>query len=219
MEERGWKPPGPQTAETFWDEFQQSGSWVATTRGEHTPAELVGDRAARFDLWPQKLLADATTLTGTPVPGDALYPAMREAVPAGGAADHPLQLLLFDTNTLWGGRTALTPVLLELSGHREDIGWDSWVEINPETAQRHHIETGDRVRIESAAGSLVTRARIAPVVPPDAVAMPRGLGHRHFGRFANGVGVNPMLLVSPIPDRWTGASILETRVRLTRAQA
>ncbi len=221
MEERGWKAPGPQTAEAFWEEFRRAGSWVAVPRGAHSPTELLGDRGARFDFWPARLRADAAALGGTPVPDDAAYRGAGEA-PAAGAADpalYPLRLLLFDTNTLWAGRTAATPVLLEMSGFREDIGWESWVEIHPETARRHRIEPGDRVRLESPAGSLRARARIAPVVPPDAVAMPRGLGHRHFGRFATGVGVNPLALVSPVLDRWTGGAILETRVRLARAQA
>jgi anaerobic selenocysteine-containing dehydrogenase len=219
MEERGWKAPGPQTPATFWEEFRRSGSWVAASRGEHSPAELFGDREARFEFWPQRLLADAQKLEGAPVGDDAVYKGAPQAANAAGPSEHPLHLLLFDTNTLWAGRTVLTPVLLEMSGFREDIGWDSWVEIHPETARRNRIQAGDRVRVESATGSVVARARVAPVVPPDAVAMPRGLGHRHFGRFATGVGVNPLSLLPPILDRWTGAAILQTRVRLTRMQA
>lgn len=221
MEERGWKAPGPGSAEAFWEEFQRAGSWVSAPRGEHSPAEILGDRRERFDFWPARLRAEAGRLTGAPVPDDAPYLGTGEA-PAAGAADpalYPLRLLLFDTNSLWAGRAAMTPVLLEMSGFREDVGWDSWVEIHPETARRHRVEEGDRVRLESAAGSLFVRARIAPVVPPDAVAMPRGLGHHHFGRFANGVGVNPLALVSPVLDRWTGSAILGARVRVTRAQA
>lgn len=221
MEERGWKAPGPLTAEAFWEEFRRSGSWVDAPRGEHSPAELMGDRTERFDMWPERLLADARKLGGTPVADDALYRGPPQAADAGaaGRSGHPLRLLLFDTNTLWAGRAALTPVLLELSGFREDIGWDSWVEIHPETARRERIQAGDRVRLDSPAGSLLARARITPVVPPDAVAMPRGLGHRHFGRFATGVGVNPLALVTPALDRWTGSAILEARVRLTPAPA
>ena len=219
MEERGWKAPGPRTPESFWEEFRHSGSWVAASRGEHSPAELLGDRDARFEFWPQRLLADAQRLEGAPVGDDALYRGARPAADAAASSDPPLHRLLFDTNTLWAGRTVLTPVVLEMSGFREDIGWDSWVEIHPDTARRHGIQAGDRVRVESATGSVRARARIAPVVPPDAVAMPRGLGHRHFGRFATGVGVNPMALIPPGLDRWTGAAILQTRVRLTRMQA
>jgi len=220
MEERGWKAPGPQTVDAFWEEFRRSGSWVAASRGEHSPSELLGDNSARFDLWPARLRADAASLEGAPPSDDAPYQG--GAAPRRAAAepsDYPLSLLLFDTNALWAGRTALTPLLLELSGFREDIGWDSWVEIHPETARRHQVESGDLVRLDSPAGSLLARARIAPLVPPDAVAMPRGLGHKHFGRFANGVGVNPLTLVSPAIARWTGNAIIEARVRLSRAPA
>ncbi len=219
MEERGWKAPGPQTPQTFWDEFTRSGSWVASSRGEHSPSELFGDREARFEFWPQRLLADAQQLEGAPVGDDAVYKGTRQAAGAAAPNERPLELLLFDTNTLWAGRTVLTPVILEMSGFREDIGWDSWVEIHPETARRLRIQAGDRVRVESATGSVLARARIAPVVPPGAVAMPRGLGHRHFGRFADGVGVNPLSLIPSVRDRWTGTAVLRTRVRLARMQA
>jgi anaerobic selenocysteine-containing dehydrogenase len=218
MEERGWLAPGPQTVDAFWEEFRRSGAWVAASRGERSPAELLGDTGTRFDLWPERLRVDAASLEGASVPVDAPYGDGGELRRA--TADpvkYPLRLLLFDTNTLWAGRTALTPLMLELSGLREDIGWDSWVEIHPETARRLRVEPGDRVRLDSPAGSLLVRARIAPVVPPDAVAMPRGLGHQHFGSFANGVGVNPLTLVSPAVGRWTGESIIEARVQLSRA--
>jgi hypothetical protein len=59
---------------------------------------------------------------------------------------------------------------------------------------------------------------VAPLVPPDAVAMPRGLGHRHFGRFASGVGANPTALVALRLDAWTGVAMLPTRVRLAAAR-
>jgi anaerobic selenocysteine-containing dehydrogenase len=126
---------------------------------------------------------------------------------------------VFDTNTLWRGRTALTPVLMELTGSREDIAWDSWVEIHPATAAHLGVRDGDRVQLQSAAGSLVTRARLASVVPPDAIAMPRGLGHRHFGRFANGVGANPITLLAARSDPRTGSTVLVTRVRITPVHA
>ncbi|MFN8176867.1 MAG: molybdopterin-dependent oxidoreductase [bacterium] len=220
MEERGWRAPGPETVDAFWEGFRRSGAWVAASRGELTPLELLGGTDTRFDLWAARLRADATSVEGKPVPVDAPYgdtSELRRASPD--PMVYPLRLLLFDTNTLWAGRTALTPLMLELSGHREDIGWDSWVEMHPETARRLRVEPGDRVRLESPAGSLLVRARIAPIVPPDAVAMPRGLGHQHFGSFASGVGVNPLALVTPAAGRWTGTTILEARVQVSRVPA
>ena len=219
METRGWKVGGPTTSAGFWEAFRQSGSWVDVPSVERSPREVLGRDTERFSFWPARLLRDAAQLGGAPVEGEAFYPGANGATTEGRAENEaagafPLRLLLFDTNSLWAGRTALTPLMLEMAGFREDIAWDSWVEIHPETARRSGIKQGDRVRLESSAGSLVTRARLADVIPPDAVAMPRGLGHRHFGRFASGAGTNPVALVSPSQDLWTGVAVFGTRVRL-----
>lgn len=221
MQERGWKPPGPQTAEAFWDEFHRSGSWIDAPRSERSPSALLDGGVRRFDFWPDRLYRDIEKLGGTPAAQDAPYRVAEDTghTATGEAASYPLRLLLFDTNVLWGGRTALTPLVLEMSGFREDIGWDSWVEIHPETARRDRIESGDRVRLDSPLGSILVRARVVSAVPPDAVAMPRGLGHSHYGRFATGIGVNPLALLSSAVDPWTGSPVLEARVRLSRAHA
>jgi anaerobic selenocysteine-containing dehydrogenase len=223
MEARGWKVGGPPTAAAFWEAFRQSGSWIDDPGAERSPRGILGRGVERFDFWPAQLLRDAAKLEGTPVTSETIYVgadgAPTEGPPENAAAEaFPLRLLLFDVNTVWAGRTALTPVMLEMTGFREDIAWDSWVEIHPDTARRSGIRQGDRVRLDSPAGSLLARARLAPVVPPDAVAMPRGLGHRHFGRFASDVGANPVALVSPVPDRWTGAAAFGARIRLARVR-
>jgi menaquinone reductase, molybdopterin-binding-like subunit len=220
MEVRGWKAGGPATPGAFWEAFQRSGSWADVPSAERSPTGVLGRGVDHFSFWPAAFYRDAGVLEGAPVGQEAIYEGTYGTANksrSGNTADHsyPLRLLLFDTNTLWSGRTALTPVMLEMTGHREDIAWSSWVEIHPETARRGGITQGARVRLESPAGSLVTRARIVSVVPPDVVAMPRGLGHRHFGRFASGVGANPMELVAAGSDPRTGVMDSDTRVRLT----
>jgi anaerobic selenocysteine-containing dehydrogenase len=222
MEARGWRIAGPETPAAFWQGLRRVGAWVDVPHVERSPADLLGPGIEHFSLCPDPLLRDVRKLTGTHVEPLAVYtgppgPADENNAAKAAPDTYPLRLLLFDTNTLWGGRTALTPLMLEMTGHRQDVAWDSWVEIHPETAARLRIEEGDQVRLESPVGSLVTRALVAPVVPVDVVAMPRGLGHRDFGRFANGVGANPLPLVPPRTDAWTGAPVLAALVRITRA--
>jgi anaerobic selenocysteine-containing dehydrogenase len=224
IETRGWKVEGPASPAAFWGALCESAGWVDSPDVGRSPVEVLGRGVGRFSFREEPFLRDLQRLTGPSVTDggpDAGREEVATAAPSGGTARgaYPFDLLLFDTNTLWRGRTALTPLLLELTGAREDIAWDSWVEIHPVTAERLGICAGDRVRLESAAGSLVTRARLAPVVPRDAVAMPRGLGHRHYGRFANGVGANPATLLPARSDPRTGAPVLVTRVRLTPARA
>jgi len=224
MESRGWKVAGPASPAAFWEALRSSGAWVDVPRAERSPADLLGPGIERYRFWPAPLLAEAARVAGSPVAAEAIYMGPKAAALGGAERDDdagafPMHLLLFDTNTVWGGRTALTPLMLEMTGHREDIAWDSWLEIHPDTARRLRVENGDRVRVESAAGSLVTRARLAPVVPPDAVAMLRGLGHRRFGRFATGIGAHAPSLVPAQVDVWTGTAITTTRVRVTPAKA
>jgi anaerobic selenocysteine-containing dehydrogenase len=218
MESRGWKVAGPATREAFWSGLREAGAWVDAPRTEHSPDEVLGPGVERFDFWPERLMRNAGALAGRPPAAETIY-AGEPAPPSGDEGTFPLRLLLFDTNTLWAGRTARTPLMLELAGHREEVAWDSWVEIHPDTARAHGIADADQVRIESATGWLVARARVAHVVPRDAVAMPRGLGHRHFGRFANGVGADPMPLLPGRSARWTGAPVHAARVRIAGRQA
>jgi menaquinone reductase, molybdopterin-binding-like subunit len=218
VESRGWKLEGPRSVPEFWQALRESGSWADAPSIERTPAELLGGGTARFEFWPGALIRDVRRIAGGAAGDESIYDRQvgttSEPTPEGESRGaYPLDLLVFDTNTIWRGRTALTPLLLELTGSREDIAWDSWIEIHPTTAERHGIRDGTRLRIESPTGQVVARARITSVVSPDAVAMPRGLGHSHFGRFANGVGANAMSLIPVRVDPLTGAALLVARVR------
>lgn len=224
IETRGWKPESAASAAAFWQSLRESGSWVDAPSVERTPSELLPVGDGRFSFWPDELLRDLRRLAGAAAGDEALYLGRDDTVPGAGSdratlGKYPLDLLLFDTNTLWRGRTALTPLLLELTGSREDIAWDSWAEIHPDTAVRHGIRDGTRVQLEFPAGRLVARARLSSRVPPDSVAMPRGLGHRSFGRFAKNVGANPLSMVANRPDPLTGAGVLATRVRFASDRA
>ncbi len=56
--------------------------------------------------------------------------------------------------------------------------------INPETARARGIREGDRVKVSSATGSLITRVRFSHGVHPRVVTLTEGLGHSQLGKFA-----------------------------------
>ena len=96
--------------------------------------------------------------------------------------------------------------------------WSSWVEINPQTAERLQIAQGDLVEITSTQGSLRAPAMIFPGIAPDVVAMPVGNGHEVFTRYASGRGVNPMTIIAPVSEADTGSlAWAATRVKIARA--
>ena len=56
-----------------------------------------------------------------------------------------------------------------------------------------------------------------PGIAPDAVAMPVGQGHTNFTRYATGVGVNPIAILSPAIVADTNVlAWSSTRVKIAR---
>jgi anaerobic selenocysteine-containing dehydrogenase len=83
------------------------------------------------------------------------------------------------------------PWLQELPDPTTTVMWNTWVEINPETAKKHGIEDDDVVTIKSEAGEVKAAVYLYPAIHPDVIAMPFGQGHTAYGQFAAGRGVNP----------------------------
>jgi anaerobic selenocysteine-containing dehydrogenase len=73
--------------------------------------------------------------------------------------------------------------------------WNTWVEINPETAHELGIDNDDVVKIISEAGEVEAPAYLYPAIRPDTIAMPFGQGHTAYGRYAQGRGANPANLL------------------------
>jgi anaerobic selenocysteine-containing dehydrogenase len=96
--------------------------------------------------------------------------------------------------------------------------WSSWVEINPQTAERLKLAQGDLVDVTSSQGTVRAPVMIFPGIAPDIVAMPVGQGHEVFSRYATGRGVNPISILAPATEAETGAlAWAATRVKIARA--
>jgi anaerobic selenocysteine-containing dehydrogenase len=96
--------------------------------------------------------------------------------------------------------------------------WSNWVEINPRTAEKLQVATGDLVEIASQHGTVRAPVVITPGIAPDVVAMPVGQGHETFTRYASGRGSNPIGILAPVAVPETGAlAWAATRVKVTRA--
>ena len=136
----------------------------------------------------------------------------------GDAAQYPLHLLPYLSQQFGDGSAAHLPWLQEMPDPLTSAMWSSWVEINPQTAERMHIAQGDLVDVRSPQGVVRAPAMIFPGIAPDVIAMPVGQGHEHFTRYASGRGVNPMTILGAVTDAETGAlAWAATRVAIARA--
>jgi molybdopterin-containing oxidoreductase family iron-sulfur binding subunit len=93
------------------------------------------------------------------------------------------------------GRGANKPWLLENPDPITKITWQSWVEMHPDTAAKIDVREGEIVELSSPHGKLRAQVYIYPGVRPDTLAMPLGLGHTEYGRYAKGRGVTPLALL------------------------
>jgi anaerobic selenocysteine-containing dehydrogenase len=136
----------------------------------------------------------------------------------GAEKDFPLHFLPYPSQMLLDGSLAHLPWLQETPDPVSTAMWGTWVEINPRTAAQMGIRLGDLVEVTSQHGSLRAPALISPGIAPDAVAMPVGQGHEHFGRYASGRGANPLAILAPMIEPETGAlAWAATRVRISRS--
>jgi anaerobic selenocysteine-containing dehydrogenase len=129
--------------------------------------------------------------------------------------EFPFHLIHYKLMTTAEGRGANQPFLQEIFGPHIKEKWDSWVEINPETAQKRGIKDGDLVWVESKAGKVKAKARLFPGTRTNCVHIPYGQGHKAYGRWAKGRGINPNDLLVREYDYLGGfLSYFSTRVKV-----
>ena len=123
---------------------------------------------------------------------------------------------------LYDGRGANKPWLQEIPDPVTQIVWDSWAEIHPDTAAQLGLKQDyestrlyagiNVIEVSTPAGSVELGVTISPVVKPGVIAVPLGQGHTDYGRYANGIGVNPW---SFLPE---GQPYLQVSVRVTEKE-
>jgi len=109
------------------------------------------------------------------------------------------------------------PWLQELPDPTTTVMWNTWIEINPETAHELGIENDDVVKIVSEAGEVEAPVYLYPAIHPDVIAMPFGQGHRAFGRYAQGRGTNPADLLGPHFNEAGDLAFAGMKVRIEKA--
>jgi anaerobic selenocysteine-containing dehydrogenase len=156
----------------------------------------------------------------TPPPATPGKPASYAEPQFDGAANqYPFHFLPYASQQFLDGSAAHLPWLQEMPDVLSTAMWTSWVEINPQTANKLGISTGDLVEVTSSQGTLHSPAVISPGIAPDVIGMPVGQGHQNFTRYASGKGANPISILAPVKEPETGAlAWADTRVRIAKAE-
>lgn len=172
--------------EVIWARFQQFGGW-----------------------WPAEASAAAEAPDVVPASGAATVPEASEG-------EYPYHLHLFMSPLLGDGRGASQPWLQGSPDPMTTISWQTWVEINPETAAELDVENGDIVELASPNGTIEAQVYVYPAIRPDTVAVVLGQGHAALGRYAQDRGSNPVRLVGLPENSGDNLAWAATRVKVTR---
>jgi hypothetical protein len=115
-----------------------------------------------------------------------------------------------------GEAGANIPWLQELADPTTTVMWNTWVEINPHTAEELGIEDDDIVRIVSEAGTVEASVYKYPAIRPDTIAMPFGQGHTAYGIYAQGRGSNPTDILGAHFNEAGDLAFMGMKVRLEK---
>lgn len=130
--------------------------------------------------------------------------------------DHPFHLLVYPSQNLTDGSGANRPWLQETPDPMTTALWDTWVEINTETAHELGLENDDIVRLITPVGEITAIVYHYPAIRPDVIAVPTGQGHTHFGRFANLIGSNPFKIIPSLQNAAADLAFAAARVRIEK---
>jgi molybdopterin-containing oxidoreductase family iron-sulfur binding subunit len=200
---------GAFQAKTFADYLRESWQALAKSVAPKAPFEAFWEEALRRGgYW-----ADVPTAKVGLQPGakpGAAAPGLE------GGADDPV-LLVVPSSRHYDGRSANKVWLHEAPDPMTQVVYASWVEVPQETARSLGVRTGDVLRVESPHGAIETPAFVSETLVAGAVAIPAGLGHTAYGRFARGVGQSPYALLPAEPAAASGGRRwLGVRVRLQK---
>lgn len=78
------------------------------------------------------------------------------------------------------------------------------VEINPKTGTTHGLVDGKEAVLKTPQGQVTVKVGFFEGIMPGIIAMPKGLGHKAFGKYLKGKGANYNALVAPVEDPLSG---------------
>jgi anaerobic selenocysteine-containing dehydrogenase/Fe-S-cluster-containing dehydrogenase component len=105
------------------------------------------------------------------------------------------------------GRGANRPWLCEVPDPLTKVAWQTPVLMHPETLAQKGLKQGDVVQIETEWGGVEAAIYETQGVRPGLLVMGIGQGHVAYGRYAQGMGLNPIALLPPDVEPESGAPL------------
>jgi anaerobic selenocysteine-containing dehydrogenase len=218
LERGGWAAPSYRTFEEFWKQVREKGGWWDPIYDFKEWNRVFRTPSKKFEFYAQALEQTLPPTVSKEMKDSSLLPHWEGSRKETDEKTYPFHLHTFKTMALTGSRNTNQPWLQSIVGEYLFERWETWLEINAETAHRLGISDRDWIWVESQKGKIKVRARLYKGAMPDVVSISFGGGHRSGGRWATGLGENPHRLLGDDLDPITGYPITgSTRVRIYKA--
>lgn len=215
LERGGWAAPSYRSFEEFWKLLQEKGGWWDPIYDFKEWGRVFKTPSKKFEFYSQALKQVHPPSLSKDL---SFLPHQEKSQKGTDKKEYPFHLNVFRTMTLTGGRNANQPWLQASVGSYVAERWETWVEINPETANRLGVNDEDWVWIESPKGKMKARAKYYKGAMPEVVSIPFGEGHRSGGRWSEALGENPYRLIEGDLDPLTGYPVKDsTMVKIYKA--
>lgn len=235
LQQRGWQIGRYASYEEFWDRLLEHSGWWNPIRKKKSWREVFRTPSGKFEFYSQLLRTSVERLIdkagGRKSPqnvelvlnrlnisarGDSVFLPHHEQVPY--EEDMPMHLITFHVLPNPDGQGSNLPMMQEMFGYTARHYWSSWVEIHPETAAAYGIADGAWIWVETSIGRVKVQAKLSQAIVPNVIAIPFGLGHTSYGRYAKGHGVNPHWIIRNLYDLISGKPALEaTKAKISLA--
>jgi len=181
------------------------------------PASYKSDPASDEHSWNNVLANGVINVETTDQPLSVAKVALSAPAISADDSQYPLHLVPSGRLGLWDGRHANLPWLQEAPDQISKVVWDSWAELHPNTAKKLGIKSGNIIKVQSKQGEVKLKAVLLKSTHPDVIAIPMGQGHTEYGRYATGLGVNPLKILATETESKTGElAMYATRVKVSK---
>jgi anaerobic selenocysteine-containing dehydrogenase len=185
----GWTSDQYSSFDDFWDSLLEAGGWW----------NPFGDKEA---------FSPKINLTGK-------FPGKFETIET--PFKNKLALNVFRNNLDYRGSMSLNPVLVEQFGHNWSVFYNTWVEINPETARHFSFDDRSNAFIKTSKGKFPAIVVYNSSVLIGNLDVPFGLGHNILGDKS---GINPLMFTENIFDKVSGKpSLTETKAEIVSSSS
>jgi len=186
-----------ESFDKFWEGLVREGAWY------HLESTGVGGQG-KIDLYPAVLRQEPEKIDLS-----FTYYTTGGEVPLLMA---PVSLIMLQT-----GFFPNPPFMTKYLGEETLMGNDLMAQIHPTTAKKFGLKQGDRVSLESAAGSIQVGVHLFEGAMPQVIFVPLGMGHQAFDPTLKNRGANPFPMLDKILDPASGLPISwVTRVRIQK---